>query len=421
VTKLKLLVIGSGAREHTLLWKLAQSPRVSEIYAAPGNAGMAQQAQIADVKADDVDSLAKFAKDNKIDLTVVGPENPLAAGIVDTFNEAGLTIFGPTRAAAEIESSKVFSKDLMLRHGIPCATSASFNDFDKAREYVERQKPPLWIKADGLAAGKGVIYADTIPEAVEILGSVMQTKIFGEAGNSVVIEEQLVGREMSFFVFTDGQKILPTVPACDYKRIYDGNEGPNTGGMGSYSPPPFYNEVLGDIIIKTVMEPVVLALADEGRPYVGTLYGGLMITNNLPEVIEFNARLGDPETQVVLPRLKTDLLDVIMAVLDKKLDTITLEWHEEACVGVVIASGGYPGKYETGLPISGLDELDKDIMVFHAGTKTGPKGEILTSGGRVLTVAALGKNLAEARQKVYNNIGRIRFDGCYYRKDIADL
>ena len=418
---MKLLVVGSGAREHTLVWKLAQSPKVTEIYAAPGNAGMARQAQIADIKAEDVDGLAKFAIENKIDLTVVGPENPLAAGIVDKFNEAGLTIFGPSQAAAEIESSKVFSKDLMQRHGIPCAKSASFDNYERAREYVERQKPPLWIKADGLAAGKGVIIAETIPEAVATLGDVMQARIFGAAGNSVVIEEQLVGREMSFFVFTDGQKILPTVPACDYKRIYDGNEGPNTGGMGSYSPPPFYNEVLGDIIIKTIMEPIVLALADEGRPYVGTLYGGLMITNNLPKVIEFNARLGDPETQVVLPRLKTDLLDIIIAVLDKKLDTINLEWHEEACVGVVMASGGYPDKYETGLPVSGLDELDKDIMVFHAGTKLGTKGEILTSGGRVLTVVALGKNLAEAREKVYNNIGRIRFDGCYYRKDIADI
>ncbi|MGD9143874.1 MAG: phosphoribosylamine--glycine ligase [Dehalococcoidia bacterium] len=418
---MRILVVGSGAREHTILWKLAQSPQATEIYAAPGNAGMAQQAELADIKADDVDNLAKFAGDNKIDLTVVGPENPLAAGIVDTFREAGLTIFGPTRAAAEIESSKVFTKDLMQRHGIPCAGSASFSSYKEALDYLRQQTPPVVIKADGLAAGKGVIIAATMPEAEESLKNIMKSKTFGDAGNSVVIEEHLLGREMSFFVFTDGQKVLPTVPACDYKRIYDGNQGPNTGGMGSYSPPPFFNEVLGDIIIRTVMEPTILALADEGKPYVGTLYGGLMITNNLPKVIEFNARLGDPETQVVLPRLKSDLVDVITTVLDKKLDKIHLQWHDEACVGVVVASGGYPGKYKTGLPISGLNELDEDIMVFHAGTKPGPKGEILTGGGRVLTVAALGKNLAEARQKVYNNIGRIRFDGCYYRKDIADL
>ncbi|GAG25439.1 unnamed protein product, partial [marine sediment metagenome] len=253
------------------------------------------------------------------------------------------------------------------------------------------------------------------------LDSMMKDRAFGAAGDSVVIEEYLTGREMSFFVFTDGEKVLPTVPACDYKPIYEGNRGPNTGGMGSYSPPPFYNAVLGDVIMKTIMEPAIMALADEGRPYQGTLYGGLMIASNTPKVIEFNARLGDPETQVVLPRLKTDLLEVILAVLDKKLDTVTLEWTEEACVGVVMASGGYPGSYKKGLPISGLDDVDKDIIVFHARTQAGPKGEILTGGGRVLTVCALGQDLAEAREKVYNNISRIRFDGCYYRKDIADL
>lgn len=414
-------MVGSGAREHTLVWKLAQSPKITEIYAAPGNAGMAQQAQLADIKADDIDRLAKFAAENTIDLTVVGPENPLAAGIVDRFTASGLAIFGPSQQAAAIESSKVFAKDLMQRHGIPCARSVSFTEYEKAAEYVRSQRPPVVIKADGLAAGKGVIIAETAPEAVEAIEGIMKNKSFGAAGNSVVIEEHLMGREMSFFVFTDGQRALPTVPACDYKRIYDGNAGPNTGGMGSYSPPPFYNRLMGDIIMKTVMEPVILALADEGRTYRGTLYGGLMITNNIPKVIEFNARLGDPETQVVLPRLKTDLLEVILTVLDNKLDTINLEWIEQACVGVVMASGGYPGKYETGLPISGLDAVDKDIMVFHAGTRAGKNGQILTSGGRVLTVTALGKDLAEAREKVYKNIGRIKFEGCYYRKDIADL
>ncbi len=418
---MKVLVVGSGAREHTLVWKLAQSPRVTEMYAAPGNAGMAQQAQLADIKAEDVVGLAKFAKENSIDLTVVGPENPLAAGIVDKFTESGLAIFGPTQKATAIESSKVFAKDLMQRHGIPCAGSESFTEYEKATKYVQSQRPPIVIKADGLAAGKGVIIAETVLEAVEALEGVMKAKSFGAAGDSVVIEEYLMGQEMSFFVFTDGNKVLPTVPACDYKRIYDGNKGPNTGGMGSYSPPPFYNDLMGDIIMKTVMVPTILALGDDDRTYRGTLYGGLMITNNMPKVIEFNARLGDPETQVVLPRLKTDLLEVILAVLDNKLDTIELEWTEEACVGVVIASGGYPGSYKKDLPISGLDELDKDITVFHAGTKMGTKGELLTNGGRVMTVTALGKDLAEAREKVYRNIDRIRFEGCYYRKDIADL
>jgi phosphoribosylamine--glycine ligase len=391
------------------------------MYAAPGNAGMVRQAQIIDIKADDIDSLLKFARENRIGLTVVGPENPLAAGIVDSFTQGGLTIFGPTRKATAIESSKVFAKDLMQRHGIPCAASASFSDYDKAREYIQNRQPPVVIKADGLAAGKGVIIAASTPEAIKSLENIMKTKAFGAAGNSVVIEEHLSGREMSFFVFTDGQKVLPTVPACDYKRIYDGNQGPNTGGMGSYSPPPFYSEVLGDIIMKTIMEPIVMALADDGRPYRGALYGGLMITNNLPKVIEFNARLGDPETQVVLPRLKTDLLEVILAVIDNRLDTINLEWTEEACVGVVMASGGYPGSYQTGFPVNGLDDVDQDITVFHAGTKPGSNGEVLTSGGRVLTVTALGKSLAEARKKVYENIARIRFEGCYYRKDIADV
>jgi len=418
---LKILVVGSGAREHTLVWKLAQSPKVTEMYAAPGNAGMAQQAQIADIKTEDTEGLAKFVKENGIDLTVVGPENPLAAGIVDKFTESGLAIFGPSKAAAEIESSKVYAKDLMQRHGIPCAKSVTFTEYEKPSEYVRSQRPPIVIKADGLAAGKGVIIAESVAEAIQALEGIMKAKSFGTAGDSVVIEEYLMGREMSFFVFTDGQKVLPTVPACDYKRIFDGNKGPNTGGMGSYSPPPFYNDLMGDIIMKTVMEPVILALGDDGRTYRGTLYGGLMITNNMPKVIEFNARLGDPETQVVLPRLKTDLLEVILAVIDNKLDTIKLEWTEEACVGVVIASGGYPGSYKKGLPISGLDEVDKDIMIFHAGTKAGPKGEVLTSGGRVLTVSALGKDLTEAREKVYKNIDRIRFEGCYYRKDITAL
>jgi phosphoribosylamine--glycine ligase len=416
---LKILVVGSGAREHTLVWKLAQSPKVKEIYAAPGNAGMARIAHNLDIKAEDIEVLLKTAKDLRIDLTVIGPENPLAKGIVDLFLKSGLAIFGPSQKAAEIESSKVFAKELMQRHGIPCAKSASFSDYEQANEYLQKQKPPIVIKADGLAAGKGVIIAESVKEAREALESMMQAKAFGTAGDKVVIEEHLFGREMSFFVFTDGRTIAPTVPACDYKRIFDGNKGPNTGGMGSYSPPQFYNEVLGNIIMKTIMEPVVLAMVDEGRPYKGALYGGLIITNNVPKVIEFNARLGDPETQVVLPRLKTDLVDIMLAVVDNKLDKINIEFTDNACVGVVMASGGYPGSYKTGFPISGLDDVDKDIMVFHAGTKAGDAGQVLTSGGRVLTVAATGRNLTEAREKVYKNINRIHFEGCYYRKDIA--
>jgi phosphoribosylamine---glycine ligase len=415
---MKILVVGRGAREHTLAWKLAQS-KATEMYAAPGNAGTARIAHNIDIKAEDSEGLLKFAKENRIDLTVVGPEQPLANGIVDLFTKNGLAIFGPTQKAAEIESSKVFAKDLMQRHGIPCAKSTAFSDIEKARDYVNKQKPPIVLKANGLAEGKGVIIAESIAEAEKALDEMMRAKKFGEAGNKVVVEEHLVGREMSFFIFTDGKTIAPTVPACDYKRIYDGNKGPNTGGMGSYSPPEFYNELLGNIIMKTIMAPVTLALADEGRPYKGTLYGGLMITNNVPKVIEFNARLGDPETQVVLPRLKTDLADIMLAVINNSLDKTKIEFDSNATVGVVMASGGYPGIYKTGFPISGLDELDKDILVFHAGTKAGGKGEIITNGGRVLTVAARGKDLKDARKKVYKNITRINFEGCYYRKDIA--
>lgn len=332
-----------------------------------------------------------------------------------------MAVFGATKGAAEIESSKVFAKELMEKHGIPCADSESFSDYAKAKEYLSTQEPPIVIKADGLAAGKGVIIAESLEKAEEALASIMQAKSFGAAGNRVVIEEHLHGREISFFVFTDGRVVVPTVPACDYKRIYDGNQGPNTGGMGSYSPPPFFNQAFSDIIMGTIMKPTVLALADEGRTYKGVLYGGLMITNRVPKVIEFNARLGDPETQVVLPRLKTDLVDVMMAVVENKLDTMTLEWSNDACVGVVVASGGYPGSYKTGFPVTGLDDVDKDIIIFHAGTRVSPEGQVLTSGGRVLTVVAMGSTLIEAREKVYKNIDRIKFEGSYYRKDIADL
>jgi phosphoribosylamine--glycine ligase len=391
------------------------------MYVAPGNAGTARIAHNIDIKAEDSEGLLKFAKENHIDITVVGPEQPLANGIVDLFTKNGLVVFGPTQQAAKIESSKVFAKDLMQRHGIPCARSQTFSDIEKARDYVKEQKTPIVLKADGLAEGKGVVIAETIADAEKTLDEMMAVKKFGAAGETVVIEEHLVGREMSFFIFTDGKTIAPTVPACDYKRIYDGNKGPNTGGMGSYSPPEFYNDLLGNIIMKTIMGPVTLALADEGRPYKGTLYGGLMITGHVPKVIEFNARLGDPETQVVLPRLKTDLVDIVLAVVNDSLNKIKIEFDDNACVGVVMASGGYPGSYKTGFAISGLDELDKDIMVFHAGTKAGEKGEVLTSGGRILTVAASGKDLAEAREKVYNNISRIKFEGGYYRRDIADI
>jgi len=333
-----------------------------------------------------------------------------------------MPIFGSTRAATEIESSKVFAKELMQKYNLPCAQSVSFSDYSQAKEYLQRQTPPIVIKADGLAAGKGVTVAESIPQALDALANFMEAKTLGTAGEKVIVEECLSGKEMSAFVFTDAHSVVPMVPACDYKRIYDGDQGPNTGGMGSYSPPHFFNPALYKSIRGTIMEPAVKAMHNEGRPYKGVLYGGLMITNSGPKVLEFNARFGDPEAQVTLPRLKTDLVEIMLAVVDNKLDQINVEWSEDACVGVVMASAGYPGSYKTGFPITGLNELDKDILVFHAGTKMGSApGEVLTSGGRVFTVAATGKTIAEARQKVYANLPRIHFEGCHYRKDIAEI
>ena len=405
-----------------MVWKLAQSPKISALFAAPGNAGTAQQAYNLPISPTDIEALIKTVKENKIDLTVVGPEAPLAAGIVDAFNKEGLPIFGPSQNAAQVEASKVFAKRLMQKYHIPCARSASFSDYAQAKKYVKKQALPVVIKADGLAAGKGVVVAESTEQALNALVSFMKSKTLGDAGAQIVVEEHLSGREMSAFAFTDGTAVVPMVPACDYKRIFDGDRGPNTGGMGSYSPPYFLNSQLESSVGETIMEPTVKALRQENRPYKGVLYGGLMITNDGPKVLEFNVRFGDPETQVVLPRMKADLLDILVAVVDNKLEQVKVQWSEEACVGVVMASAGYPGSYQTGFPISGLNDVDRDVMVFHAGTKEGSApGEVMTSGGRVLTVVATGKDLNEAREKVYNNINRIRFEGCQYRRDIADI
>jgi phosphoribosylamine---glycine ligase len=309
---------------------------------------------------------------------------------------------------------------LLQKYNIPCAKSQTFSDLTSAAKYIRAQGAPIVVKADGLAAGKGVIIADTIQQAVEAVSSMMEAKSFGAAGDKVIIEEKLSGREMSYFAFSDGKTILPMVPACDYKRVFDGDLGPNTGGMGSYSPPFFYTAELGQKVLTTIVEPTIQAMEKENRTYKSILYSGLMVDNQTPRVLEFNARFGDPECQVTIPRLKSDLLDIILGVINGNLKSVKAEWTEEVCVGVVMASAGYPGNYKTGLPITGLDTVDKDIMVFHAGTKTGAKpGQILTNGGRVLTVAALGENIQEAREKVYANLPKIRFEGCQYRKDIA--
>jgi len=417
---LKVLVVGGGAREHTLVWKLARSPRVSEIYVAPGNAGTAQIGENLDISPMDIESLVRAAEQKGIDLVVVGPEAPLAEGIVDHFQKTGIPIFGSTKQATEIESSKVFAKELMRKYNIPCAQSVTFSQYAEAKEYVRQQKPPVVIKADGLAAGKGVIIAESIEQALDALSQFMEAKKLGAAGERVIIEEHLSGGEMSSFAFTDGKTVVPMVSACDYKRIYDGDQGPNTGGMGSYSPPHFLNSALAEAVQKNIMQPAVEAMARESRPYRGILYGGLMVDDEGPRVLEFNARFGDPEAQVTLPLLKTDLIDIILAVINGKLGEIDVECSNDACVGVVMASAGYPGGYKTGFPITGLDRLDRDITVFHAGTRVGPEpGQVLTSGGRVLTVVATGRTIAEAREKVYDNIPRIHFEGCHYRRDIA--
>lgn len=417
---MKILVIGSGAREHALVWKIVQSPHVKELFTAPGNAGTARLARNLDISATDIKGLIKAARQKKIDLVVVGPEGPLAEGIVDQFESVGIPIFGPSKKASEIESSKVFAKNLLHKYGIPSAASATFSDFKSAIEYVEKQKPPIVIKADGLAAGKGVVVAQSVQEAVNVLAEFMQDKKLGNAADRVIIEEFMPGREMSSFVFTDGKTVVPIVSACDYKRVNDNDRGPNTGGMGSYSPPVFDNPALQKVVFDSIMVPTVNAMSREGRTYRGVLYGGLMVNNSTPRVMEFNARLGDPETQVVLPRLKTDIVDIMLAVINGKLEQIKIESSKEACVGVVMASGGYPGNYRAGLKIEGLQDVDKDIIVFHAGTRLGEAPwEALTSGGRVLTVVATGATIGEAREKVYGNIARIKFEGAHYRKDIA--
>jgi len=416
---LKILVVGGGSREHTLAWKIAQSPRVEKIFAAPGNAGTAAIAENLNLRPGDTEGLGEVAKEKGIDLVVVGPEAPLASGIVDYFDDLGIPIFGPGKEAAQIESSKVFARNLMEKYRIPCPKGAIFSSYAEARKYLQEQHPPIVIKADGLAAGKGVIIAGSLLEADKALGDIMEAKIFGSAGDRVIIDEYLNGQEVSLIAFTDGKTVSSMVPACDYKKIGDNDQGPNTGGMGSYSPPGFFSAGMTGKVTKDILLPVVNAMAKAGMPYKGVLYAGLMIVDGEPVVLELNARFGDPETQVILPLLKTDLVDILLAVIQGKLDQLTIEWNSEACVGVVMSSGGYPKSYKTGFPIQGIDNVDKDVLVFHAGTKLGNNGIIYTDGGRVLTLAGKGETMAEAREKVYRNIPNICFEGCYYRKDIA--
>lgn len=418
---MRALVMGSGAREHTLCWALRRSPRVSELFCAPGNGGTAAIAENVALDPMDFAACADWAASHAIDLTVVGPDDPLGGGIVDVFQARGLRVFGPTKAAARIESSKTWAKELMLRAGVPTARAKAFTDREAASRYLEgHSRYPVVIKADGLAAGKGVVIAETAAEARATLDDFLVARKLGTAGQEVLIEEYLQGPELSLFALTDGERVVPMVPACDFKRAHDGDEGPNTGGMGAYSPPAFATPELLAEIEARILRPTVRALAESGAPFRGLLYAGLMLTRDGPYVLEFNARFGDPETQVVLPRLKSDFFELALSVADGRLDRIpALEWSVEATCGVVIASAGYPGPVEKGLPISGLDTLDGDIRAFHAGTRREPAGMLVTAGGRVLTLVASGPTVADARRRVYANVDRVRFRGAWHRTDIA--
>ncbi len=422
-SSLKVLLVGSGAREHAIAWKLAQSPRLGELLTAPGNAGTAQLGTNYPVAATDVPGMVDLARERAVDFVVVGPEAPLAAGLVDALAAAGITAFGPTQAAARIEHSKAFAKDLMLANGVPTGRASRHSDFEDAMRRLDEVGAPIVVKGDGLAEGKAVLVAQIPAEAEDALRDYMVEGKFGDSGRVVLLEEYLEGTEISVFAFVDGQHISSLVAACDYKLSADGDTGLNTGGMGSYSPPvaELWNADMDDRVRCEIIEPTVSALAANGSPYVGALYAGLMVTREGPKVIEFNSRLGDPETQVMLPRLKSDLLEVMWAAASGDVGAVPLDWDDRACVGVAIASGGYPVAYQTGYPIHGLDSVDSGAMVFHAGTKESDNGAVVTNGGRVLTVAALGSTVAEARTGAYENAARIGFTGSFYRTDIADV
>jgi phosphoribosylamine--glycine ligase len=417
---MKILVVGSGGREHSLVWKLAQSPRVHRLYAAPGNAGIAEQAECVPVPATDVVALATFAEKEKVELTVVGPEVPLTLGLVDEFQRRGLRAFGASRAAAQIEGSKAFAKALMLKYGIPTAAYREFSEPDAALAYVRERGAPIVVKADGLAAGKGALVCRTVADAVAAVRLIMEQRAFGEAGDRVVVEECLEGEEASFLAFTDGKTVLPLASAQDHKPIYDNDEGPNTGGMGAYSPAPVVSAALHRQIMDRVMIPTVRGMANEGRPYRGVLYAGVMIKDGEAKVLEFNARFGDPEAQPLLLRMDNDLVPVLEAVLDGRLHEVTLQWKEDAAVCVVMASGGYPGTYQKGKAIQGLEEAAKveGVVIFHAGTAR-RGAHLLTDGGRVLGVTGRGRDVREAITRTYEAVRRISWEGAHFRTDIG--
>ncbi|MCI0711318.1 MAG: phosphoribosylamine--glycine ligase [Chloroflexi bacterium] len=421
-----VLVIGSGGREHALAWKLAQSPQVKQVYAAPGNGGMDWDAsgtlapcESVPLNVNEVEDLIHFARKLDIHLTVVGPEVPLVDGIVDAFQDEGLTIFGPSKAVARLEGSKAFAKDFMREHGIPTSDYAIFQDYDAALDYVKNRPAQVVVKASGLAAGKGVIVADNVEEAENGLHKIFHEKVFGAAGDTVVIEDRLTGKEASVLAFSDGATLKTMLVARDYKRAFDEDQGSNTGGMGAIAPVDDLSPEMLDYIRATALQPVIDGMAKRGTPYKGVLYAGMMLTGDEPQVLEYNVRFGDPETQVILPLLKTDLYDILMACMSGTLHEIDLQWHDGAAAGVVLASGGYPDKYETGKPVTGLDKLADDIIVFHAGTHREDEDLLVTSGGRVMTVVSHQQDHNVALKKVYDAVETIQFDGKHYRTDIG--
>lgn len=417
---MKVLVIGGGGREHALVWKISQSPKVGKIYCAPGNAGIADMSEIVDISASDVDGLASFAEREGIDLTVVGPEVPLTMGIVDLFEKKGLKIFGPSKAASEMEGSKAFSKTIMKKYNVPTAAYETFTSQDEAFAYIDKLGAPIVIKADGLAAGKGVTVAGTVEEAKDAVRDMMEEKSFGSAGEMVVIEEFMKGEEASYLVFSDGENIVPLSTTQDHKAVFDGDKGPNTGGMGAYSPAPVVTAEIEKEVLEKIIRPTIDGMAAEGKPYKGILYAGLMITDEGPKTVEFNCRFGDPECQPILMRMKSDIIPVIEAAIEGRLDSVEIEWEERATIAVVMAAGGYPGSYEKGKVITGLETLkdEKDLFVFHAGTSL-KDGQVVTNGGRVLAVTALGEGVEEAIGRAYEAVKKISWDGAYFRTDIG--
>ena len=418
---MKVLVVGSGGREHAVIRKLAENPEIDRVFCAPGNGGISVQAQLVEIKATEVEGMVAFAKKEGIDFVVVTPDDPLALGMADAMEEAGIPAFGPSKKAAQIEGSKVFAKNLMKKYGIPTAKYEVFDDPSKVIAYIERENQfPAVIKADGLALGKGVVIARNLAEAKEAVHSIMEDKIFGKSGNQVVVEEFLTGKEVSVLAFTDSHTISPMISSMDHKRVYDNDEGPNTGGMGTIAPSPYYTPEVAKRCMEEIFLPTMEAMKKEGRPFKGCLYFGLILTERGPKVIEYNCRFGDPETQVVLPLLKTDLFTIMRAVRDERLGEVDIQWSTGAAACVVLASGGYPKKYETGLPIEGLDENGghPGVIVYHAGTKK-QDGRFLTAGGRVLGVTGLGETLPQALEKAYGAVREITFKNAHYRTDIG--